>query len=166
MANSKQLAADLGAILLGRGESVATAESCTGGLIAAALTDIPGSSAWFSHGIVSYGNQAKQQLLGVQASSLIDHGAVSEMVVREMAAGVQALADADWAVAVSGIAGPDGGSPEKPVGLVWLAIAHPGGQVEAWHCHFSGDREAVRLKTVQEALTQLMQRIHGHVQAV
>ncbi|UTH73921.1 CinA family protein [Chromobacterium sp. IIBBL 290-4] len=165
MANSRQLAADLGSVLLSRGESVALAESCTGGLIAAAVTDIPGSSAWFSHGVVSYGNQAKQQLLGVQASSLMDHGAVSELVVREMAAGAQALADADWAVAVSGIAGPDGGSPDKPVGLVWLAIAHPGGQTEAWHCHFSGNREAVRKQTVEEALSQLLQRIHGHVQS-
>ncbi|MBM2886619.1 CinA family protein [Chromobacterium amazonense] len=165
MANSRQLAADLGALLLGRGESIATAESCTGGLIAAAITDIPGSSAWFSHGVVSYGNQAKQQLLGVQASSLMDHGAVSERVVREMAVGAQTLADADWAVAVSGIAGPDGGSPEKPVGLVWLAIAHPGGQAEAWSCHFGGDREAVRRQTVEEALARLLQRIHGHVRA-
>lgn len=163
MANSRQLAADLGALLLGRGESIATAESCTGGLIAAAITDIPGSSAWFSHGVVSYGNQAKQQLLGVQASSLIDHGAVSERVVREMAVGAQALADADWAVAVSGIAGPDGGSPEKPVGLVWFAIAHPGGQTEAWRCLFAGDREAVRRQAVCEALSQLEKRVRSHV---
>ena len=163
MADSKQLAIDLGALLSARGESVATAESCTGGLIAAALTDVPGSSAWFSHGIVSYGNQAKQQLLGVQASSLIDHGAVSETVVREMAQGGQALADSDWAVAVSGIAGPGGGSPEKPVGLVWFAIAHPGGQAEAWRCLFAGDREAVRRQAVQEALSQLEKRIRSHV---
>ncbi|QEL55386.1 CinA family protein [Chromobacterium paludis] len=165
MANSRQLAAELGDVLLARGESIATAESCTGGMIAAAITDIPGSSAWFSHGVVSYGNQAKQQLLGVQASSLMDHGAVSEQVVREMAAGAQALAAADWAVAVSGIAGPDGGSPEKPVGLVWLAIAHPGGQTEAWRCHFGGDREAVRRQSVEEALSQLLTRVHGHLRA-
>ncbi|AAQ60042.1 CinA family protein [Chromobacterium violaceum] len=161
MANSRQLASDLGEALQARGESVATAESCTGGMIAAAITDIPGSSGWFSHGVVSYGNQAKQQLLKVQASSLMDHGAVSERVVREMAAGAQALAGADWAVAVSGIAGPDGGSPEKPVGLVWLAIAHPGGQTEAWSRHFSGDRHAVRQQTMEEALARLLERVHG-----
>ncbi|OBU86749.1 CinA family protein [Chromobacterium subtsugae] len=163
MADSKQLAVDLGLLLSARGESVATAESCTGGLIAAALTDVPGSSAWFSHGIVSYGNQAKQQLLGVQAASLIDHGAVSETVVREMAQGGQTLADSDWAVAVSGIAGPGGGSPEKPVGLVWFAIAHPGGQTEAWRCLFAGDREAVRRQAVCEALSQLEKRVRSHV---
>ncbi|AUH51148.1 damage-inducible protein CinA [Chromobacterium sp. ATCC 53434] len=165
MSNNRQLAADLGAALLSRGESVATAESCTGGLIAAAITDVPGSSAWFSHGVVSYGNQAKQQLLGVQASSLMNHGAVSELVVHEMAAGGQALADADWAVAVSGIAGPDGGTPEKPVGLVWLAIAHPGGQTEAWSCRFAGDRQQVREQAAAEALSRLIERIQGHVRA-
>ncbi|WP_406850183.1 CinA family protein [Chromobacterium phragmitis] len=166
MANSRQLAADLGKALQARGESVATAESCTGGMIAAAITDVAGSSGWFSHGIVSYGNQAKQQLLGVQATSLMDHGAVSERVVREMAAGAQGLAGADWAVAVSGIAGPDGGSPEKPVGLVWLAIAHPGGQTEAWSRQFGGNRQSVREQTVAEALTRLIERVLGHAAQV
>lgn len=161
MANEDRLAARLGAALRARGQSVATAESCTGGLIAAALTDIPGSSAWFSHGIVSYGNQAKRQLLGVEAAALDRFGAVSEAVVRQMAGGAQKLAGADWAVAVSGIAGPDGGSPEKPVGTVWIALARPDGQTEAKRCQFAGDRAEVRAQTVATALRWLLERVES-----
>lgn len=150
------LASRLGELLLQRGETIATAESCTGGMIAAALTDIAGSSAWFGYGMVSYSNQAKQDLLGVNAATLEAHGAVSEAVVREMAAGARARAAADWAVAVSGIAGPGGGSADKPVGTVWLAIAGPDGAGRAFVCHFPGDRAAVRLHTAQAALSAVL----------
>ncbi|WP_159877164.1 MULTISPECIES: nicotinamide-nucleotide amidohydrolase family protein [Aquitalea] len=150
------LASRLGEQLLQRGETIATAESCTGGMIAAALTDIAGSSAWFGYGMVSYSNQAKQDLLGVSAVTLEAHGAVSEAVVREMVAGARERAAADWAVAVSGIAGPGGGSAAKPVGTVWLAIAGPGGAGRVFVRCFSGDRAAVRLQTVQVALTAVL----------
>ena len=153
------LAAQLGQLLLARGETVATAESCTGGMIAAALTDIAGSSAWFGYGLVSYSNEAKQDLLGVGAATLADHGAVSEAVVRQMAAGARKRAAADWAVAVSGIAGPGGGSPAKPVGTVWLALAGPDGLSQAFVCHFAGDRAAVRQQTVLTALDRLLRLI-------
>jgi len=150
------LARRLGELLLERAQSVATAESCTGGMIAAALTDIAGSSAWFGYGMVSYSNQAKQDLLGVHAATLTEHGAVSEAVVREMAAGARARAGADWAIAVSGIAGPGGGSASKPVGTVWVGLAGPEGVGQAFVCHLDGDRAAVRQQTVQIALGRLL----------
>jgi nicotinamide-nucleotide amidase len=149
------LASQIGDRLMARGESVATAESCTGGLISSALTDIAGSSAWFGFGFVTYSNQAKQKLLEVSSSSLDGCGAVSEPVVREMAQGAQIQSGAQWAVAVSGIAGPGGGSVDKPVGTVWIAIAGPNGAGRAWVSRFSGDRASVRQQTVLEALTQL-----------
>ncbi|KJV33959.1 damage-inducible protein CinA [Aquitalea magnusonii] len=155
------LSARLGAALLARGETMATAESCTGGMIAAALTDIAGSSAWFGYGMVSYSNQAKQDLLGVSAATLEAHGAVSEAVVREMAAGARQRAAADWAVAVSGVAGPGGGSPEKPVGMVWLAVAGPDGCSRAWVSYFAGDRAAVRRQTVIAALNTVLEMLAG-----
>jgi nicotinamide-nucleotide amidase len=133
--------------LLARGETMATAESCTGGMIAAALTDIAGSSAWFGYGMVSYSNQAKQDLLGVSAVTLEAHGAVSEAVVREMAAGARQRAAADWAVAVSGVAGPGGGSPAG-----WHGVAGGGGAgwlLTRFVSYFAGDRAAVRRQTVQ-----------------
>ncbi|BBF85599.1 protein YdeJ [Aquitalea magnusonii] len=153
------LAARLGERLMQRGEWIATAESCTGGMIAASLTDVAGSSAWFGYGMVSYSNQAKQDLLGVRAATLEAHGAVSEAVVREMAAGARERAGADWAVAVSGIAGPGGGSAAKPVGTVWLAIAGPDGTGRAFVCCFPGDRAAVRSQTVQVALTAMLEAL-------
>ncbi|MXR37538.1 CinA family protein [Craterilacuibacter sinensis] len=148
----------IGEYLLAKGQTLATAESCTGGLIAAALTDIAGSSAWFGWGMVSYANAAKVGLLGVKPQTLDDYGAVSEETVREMAAGACRVAGADWAIAVSGIAGPGGGSPGKPVGTVWLALAGPEG-IEAFVCHFAGDRAAVRRQTVEAALTVLDARL-------
>jgi nicotinamide-nucleotide amidase len=150
-----ELAGQLGQSLAVRGEWVSTAESCTGGLISSVLTDVPGSSAWFAYGFVTYSNQAKQTLLGVSTSSLQQYGAVSEAVVREMAQGALAKSGAHWAVAVSGIAGPGGGSPDKPVGTVWIALAGPAGAGRSWVSHFEGDRTAVRQQTVQAALTQL-----------
>ena len=131
---------------------VATAESCTGGAVAAALTDIPGSSQWFERGYVTYSNLAKQQELGVSPATLDAHGAVSREVVLAMAAGALEASGADLAVAVSGVAGPDGGTAAKPVGLVWFALARRGvaGRSEAQN--FPGDRAAVRLAAVRRAL--------------
>jgi nicotinamide-nucleotide amidase len=147
--------------LRSRGERLATAESCTGGLIAAACTDLAGSSDWFERGMVSYSNEAKTDLLGVDAALLSAHGAVSEPVARAMAAGALARSNADWAVAVTGIAGPGGGSADKPVGLVWLAWCRRGGEPQAERHVFPGDRAAVRGATVARALQGLIERIPG-----
>lgn len=138
---------------------VATAESCTGGWIAKTLTDLPGSSDWFGYGWVSYSNPAKQELLEVPATTLIEHGAVSEAVVRAMVEGAIKHSDADLAVAVSGVAGPDGGTADKPVGTVWFAWAVMGGsglRIRATERRFDGDREAVRRQTVAAALEGLL----------
>lgn len=149
------LAARLGAALNAAAATVTTAESCTGGGIAEALTRIPGSSAWFGQGWITYSNDAKRRELGVDHAVLRRQGAVSEEVVLQMAAGARDRADSTWAVAVSGIAGPDGGSADKPVGTVWLAWAGPEGVV-AERCLFAGDREAVRRQTVEKALSGLL----------
>ena len=146
--------------LIERGRTVATAESCTGGWIAKALTDIGGSSQCFGYGIVSYSNEAKQALLDVSSDSLETDGAVSESVVTEMVAGVLALSGADIGVAVSGIAGPDGGTDDKPVGTVWFAWATSGSRPIAERRHFDGDREAVRSQTVVHALWLLREALH------
>ena len=138
------------------GKTVATAESCTGGWIAKKLTDVAGSSAVFGYGVVSYSNPAKVSLLGVRAETLEAQGAVSEDVVREMAEGVLRLSGASIAVAVSGIAGPDGGTREKPVGTVWFAWAIRHGSsimVDTDLQRFDGDRDDVRAQTVIHALT-------------
>ncbi|HJV05858.1 MAG TPA: nicotinamide-nucleotide amidohydrolase family protein [Chromobacteriaceae bacterium] len=163
MVDNIQLAACVGASLLARGESVCTAESCTGGLIASALTEVSGSSAWFGYGVVTYSNDAKQRLLGAQSAALQEHGAVSEAVVRQMVAGACRLSGADWAVAVSGVAGPSGGTPEKPVGTVWFALQGPDGRAEAFVRHFSGDRYQVRQQTVTTALQALLDRLTSDV---
>jgi nicotinamide-nucleotide amidase len=149
------LARRLGERLLARGWMAATAESCTGGWIAKTLTDIAGSSAWFDRGFVTYTNEAKRDLLGVGAGTLAAHGAVSEATVREMVAGALARSRATVAVAVSGIAGPSGGSADKPVGTVWLAWGQPGGTIRAEHRRFDGDREAVRRQAVARAIQGL-----------
>jgi nicotinamide-nucleotide amidase len=149
--------------LIDRGVTVATAESCTGGWIAKALTDIAGSSAAFGVGIVSYSNAAKSTLLHVDAETLAQHGAVSEAVVEAMASGVLRLSGADMAVAVSGVAGPDGGTVEKPVGTVWCAWAQStsnGPAVDTERRVFAGDRESVRSQTVIWALQGLRERLH------
>lgn len=143
------------------GLRLATAESCTGGLIAAACTSLAGSSAWFERGFVTYSNEAKADSLGVDAALIAAHGAVSEAVALAMAAGALAHARADWAVAVTGVAGPGGGSVNKPVGTVWLAWAGPQGLVQAERRLFPGDREAVRLATVGAAFDGLLSRIGG-----
>lgn len=144
--------------LRSRGQMMATAESCTGGLIAGACTEISGSSDWFERGFVTYSNAAKTELLGVPAALIDAHGAVSEPVVRAMAAGALAHARAQWAVAVTGVAGPTGGSADKPVGTVWFGWATPQG-VSSQRCQFDGDRAAVRRATVAHALSGLLQRI-------
>jgi nicotinamide-nucleotide amidase len=148
----------LAAILTTNSHMLATAESCTGGLIAAACTDLAGSSAWFERGFVTYSNAAKTELLGVPAVLIAQHGAVSEPVVRAMAAGAVAHSRAQVAVAVTGVAGPSGGSPDKPVGTVWLAW-HVNGHTSAECRHFPGDRAAVRRATVAHALQSLVQRL-------
>ena len=143
------------------GKAVATAESCTGGWVAKAITDVPGSSACFGYGIVSYSNGAKESILGVSNQVLEQNGSVSEPVVREMADGVLNLSGADIAVAVSGIAGPDGGTEEKPVGTVWFAWAVRDGarhRIETDCRHFEGDREAIRELTVAHALQGVLER--------
>ncbi len=140
------------------GWHLATAESCTGGLIAAACTDLAGSSAWFERGFVSYSNEAKTELLGVPPELLQAKGAVSQEVASAMAAGALGHSKAQVAVAVTGVAGPGGGSAAKPVGTVWLAWATPSG-IFAELAHFPGDRAAVRHATVQRALQGLLERL-------
>ena len=154
--NLEPLVAELARCLGARGEMLATAESCTGGWVAKACTDLAGSSAWFERGFVTYSNRAKQDMLGVAASTLERFGAVSEPTVLEMAAGALANSAAHWAVAVSGIAGPGGGSPDKPVGTVWLAWAGPCDWRHSECCRFDGDRDAVRRQSVLRALEVLV----------
>jgi nicotinamide-nucleotide amidase len=137
---------------------LATAESCTGGMIAAACTDLAGSSTWFERGFVTYSNAAKSELLGVDAALITAQGAVSEAVVRAMAAGALAHSQAQVALAVTGIAGPSGGSVDKPVGTVWFGWATPQG-VSSEVQQFGGDRAAVRQATVQHALWGLLLRL-------
>ncbi len=144
--------------LKARGLMMATAESCTGGLIAGACTEVSGSSEWFERGFVTYSNAAKTALLGVPAALIEQHGAVSEPVARAMAAGALAHAPVQMAVAVTGVAGPTGGSAEKPVGTVWFGWATPEG-VFTEHQRFEGDRAAIRQATVRHALAGLLQRL-------
>ena len=142
--------------LRARGERMATAESCTGGLIAAACTSVAGSSDWFERGFVTYSNEAKSEMLDVPVALLAAHGAVSEPVVRAMAEGALARSAADWSVAVTGIAGPGGAVPGKPVGTVWLALARRGEPARAQLLQLGGDRAAIREQTVRQALQSLL----------
>jgi nicotinamide-nucleotide amidase len=135
---------------------MATAESCTGGMISAACTDLAGSSAWFERGFVTYSNEAKTELLGVDAALIKQHGAVSEEVARAMASGAVARSRAQVSVAVTGVAGPTGGSPAKPVGTVWFGF-QVGEQLTSEMKRFDGDRAAVRSATVQHAVQRLLQ---------
>lgn len=155
---SYPVAEQVGQRLLARGAKVTTAESCTGGGIARAITAVPGSSGWFDCSFVTYSNEAKHRLLGVPTELLQVHGAVSGEVVGAMATGAARAASAAFAVAVSGIAGPGGGSEAKPVGTVWLAWHHPQGLAVECH-HFSGDREAVREHAVLVALRGLLKHL-------
>ena len=140
--------------LMAKGLMMAAAESCTGGMIAAACTDLAGSSAWFERGFVSYSNEAKTDLLGVPAALIAKHGAVSEPVVRAMAQGALQHSHAQVSVAVTGVAGPGGGSAGKPVGSVWFGWATPAGVVTQL-CRFEGDRHQVRRASVQHAMQRL-----------
>jgi nicotinamide-nucleotide amidase len=153
------IAMRLGELLLARGWLLVTVESCTGGWIAKVVTDIPGSSAWFDRGFVTYSNAAKQQMLGVRQETLEAYGAVSERTVLELAAGAIERSRAQVAVAVSGIAGPAGGGPDKPVGTVCFAWALPGTQIQTRRLQFAGNREEVRHQAVRVALEVLLERL-------
>ena len=142
--------------LQGLGWMLASAESCTGGLIAAACTELSGSSNWFERGFVTYSNEAKTELLGVDAALIAQHGAVSEVVARAMAFGAVRHSRARASVAVTGVAGPTGGSPQKPVGTVWFGF-QVDGQLTSETLRFDGDRAAVREATVRHALQRLLQ---------
>lgn len=151
-----RLARELGSVCKRRGFTVATAESCTGGGIAGAITDVAGSSAWFERGFVTYSNAAKQEMLGVAEDLIEAHGAVSEAVVQAMAEGALRHSPAELSVAVSGVAGPDGGTAAKPVGTVWLAWARRGHPARPAREHFSGARAEVRQQAVIAALEGLI----------
>jgi nicotinamide-nucleotide amidase len=151
---------ELAAALLARGWFLATAESCTGGMIAAACTDLAGSSGWFERGFVTYSNEAKTELLGVPEPLIAQHGAVSEPVAQAMAHGAIAHSRARVAVAVTGVAGPTGGSAAKPVGTVWFGFAVDG-RVTSERQLFPGDRAAVRAATVRHALDGLLARLQA-----
>ena len=153
-----ELAEKLGKSLAQKNWTVSCAESCTGGGIGYAITSVSGSSAWFNQGFITYSNEAKQQMVGVRAQTLRDYGAVSEQTVAEMAAGSAEKAQAQVGVAVSGIAGPDGGTKDKPVGTVWFGFFVDGRLVTDVQV-FAGDRHQVRELTVQHALEKLLQLI-------
>jgi nicotinamide-nucleotide amidase len=161
-----QLARHLGDVLVRHRLMLVTAESCTGGGVAAAVTSVAGSSGWFERGFVTYSNAAKRELLGVQEATLLAHGAVSEATVREMAAGALRHSAAEVAVAVSGIAGPAGGSPDKPVGTVCLAWGGAGAPVRSETRYFQGDRAAVQRQAVAAALDGVIEFVgqrHGKI---
>jgi nicotinamide-nucleotide amidase len=151
--------AELAELLAAKGLKLSTAESCTGGWLAKCLTDRAGSSVWFEFGFVTYGNNAKLALLGVRADTLKEHGAVSQQVAEQMAIGARRASGADIAVAITGIAGPTGGSADKPVGTVWLAWAGPEDQLGAEKRELPGNRAAVRSQAVAEALDGTIARI-------
>jgi nicotinamide-nucleotide amidase len=151
----------VGAAFAAAGLTLATAESCTGGGVAELITDVAGSSAWFDCGFVTYSNRAKTVMLGVRTDTLATFGAVSEATAREMAAGALAHSQADWAVATTGIAGPAGGSVDKPVGTVCFGWCRRGFEAVAETCVFDGDRQSVRRQAVRHALLGLLERLAG-----
>ena len=153
-----KLSTQLGAALLSKSAIVTTAESCTGGGVAQAITDVAGSSKWFHCGYITYANHAKHKTLGVSAEVLAAQGAVCETVVIEMARGAAREAQADYAIAISGVAGPTGGSSNKPVGTVWFACLGPQGVTTVKH-QLAGDRNAVREQSVQISLQQLLHQV-------
>ena len=158
-----KLALSVAKCLLASGQRVSVAESCTGGFVAKVLTDVSGSSAWFDVGFVTYANEAKTTFLGVPASTITRCGAVSKAVVVAMALGARRRAKADWAVAISGVAGPGGGTPRHPVGTVWVAWCQRAGRVarvRAQRFQFKGNRDSVRRQTVAAALTGLLAGAH------
>jgi PncC family amidohydrolase len=140
------------------GRSLATAESCTGGLIAHRITNVAGSSAYFLGGVISYSNESKSKLLGVQSDALVAHGAVSEPVARQMAEGARARFGVDYAIACTGIAGPSGGTLDKPVGLVFIGVAGPKG-TRVDRCQFSGDRSRIKEQTADRAFSLVLEAL-------
>ena len=155
-----RLVRELGALLLERGETIALAESCTGGWIGQAITGLPGSSGWFDAGFVTYSNDAKQRLLGVSRQTLRRHGAVSAETAAEMADGALRRGGTHWSLAVTGIAGPTGGTPARPVGTVLFAWAGRNGLRESETMRFDGNRRAVRMQSVAHALAGLLRRVN------
>ncbi len=151
------LAKRLGECMVARKITLAAAESCTGGWVAKVITDLPGSSAWFDSSVVSYSNEAKRSLLGVSAATLEEFGAVSGEAVLEMCDGVFEHTNADVALSISGIAGPEGGSADKPVGLVWMCWGKRDKSTYAFPFRFEGEREAVRSQAIEKALTSLLE---------
>ncbi len=156
------LAAQVGGLLKAHGLMLATAESCTGGGVAQAITEVAGSSAWFERGFVTYSNLSKQQMLGVSEATLARYGAVSEATVREMVAGALANSTAQVALAVSGIAGPDGGTPDKPVGTVWFAWGVKQDGVLVYRHRFEGTRTDIRAHAVRVALQGVLDLLNQH----
>jgi len=156
--DQESLAPIVGRLLLAKKQTLATAESCTGGMIGQWLTAIPGSSAWYQGGVISYANRVKEEVLAVPAAMLAAHGAVSAEVAKAMAMGARRLCHADLALAVTGIAGPDGGSAEKPVGTVYIALASGQG-ARAERFLFAGDRQRIREMSVQTALNMVRQEL-------
>jgi nicotinamide-nucleotide amidase len=152
------IAQQLGEMLCKKNAKLTTAESCTGGGISEAITAVSGSSQWFEFGFVTYANSAKQQILGVSKEALDEYGAVSEQVVKQMAQGAIKQSQADYAIAVSGIAGPDGGTQDKPIGTVWVCWQTP---TRSWtqQLMLSGDRQAVRTAAIKKSLQQLLQHL-------
>ncbi len=156
------LAAQVGSVLKANGLMLVTAESCTGGGVAQAITEVAGSSFWFERGFITYSNVSKQQMLGVRESTLEQHGAVSEMTALEMVAGALWHSSAQIALAVSGIAGPGGGTEEKPVGTVWFAWGLKSGEVIASRHHIPGSRAEVRASAVRIALQGVLEMMESH----
>lgn len=159
MDRARELARALPGLLLPRGEQLAFAESCTGGLLAKLATDVAGSSVWFERGLVTYSNHAKHELLDVPWAVLTGAGAVSEDCVRAMASGLMTRTPAHWGISISGVAGPGGGSLEKPVGTVWLSWIHRGAAPDAQSFLFPGDRESIREQAAVAALEGLIERV-------
>lgn len=153
------LTGELGVLLKAANAFVAVAESCTGGLVAQRITDVAGSSGWFERGLVTYSNRAKEELLGVSPDLLARHGAVSRECAEAMARGLLVMTPADWGVAITGIAGPGGGSPEKPVGLVWFAWSHRRGAIDVVSRQFGGSRREIRSAAAEFALQGLVDRV-------
>lgn len=154
----EELAAAVGRLLLASGERLATAESCTGGWLGQCITAVAGSSRWYDRGFITYSNEAKSELLGVSPGILAAHGAMSEATAAAMAVGALAHSRAAWALAITGIAGPTGGSPDRPVGTVCFAWAGPDEQLSTATRRFAGQREAVRAQSVAHALAGLLER--------
>jgi PncC family amidohydrolase len=152
------LSSDIGRLMTEKHLTIATAESCTGGLLGHTLTHVSGSSYYYLGGVIAYSNRIKEEWLGVQSQTLLQHGAVSEEIAREMADGIRAKFKADIGLSTTGIAGPTGGTPTKPVGLVWIGISTKT-TTQAFECHFKGSRNEVKTGTVKEILTRLLDHL-------